>query len=239
MRSKNLLREALENPQSPFFVITNDFLALLTIASTLSLVLETVPSLSAYQTVFHIIEWVGVSIFFLEYVARVAVARSKIRYIFSFFGIIDLLAIVPSLLSLGNLTFLKTTRALRILRFLRMIRLAKVARIEQHHGERPLYVLNMQIYAVAVLVALLLLGTLFYIFEGTGSNAHDIPSGMFWALLIILGDVPYAEPATEAGKAIMVFGRFIGLLLLGLLVGLISPLLRKVLTGAERESAEG
>ncbi|MBY0111097.1 ion transporter [Patescibacteria group bacterium] len=236
MNSGNALRNALENPQSRLFIIVNDFLAFLTIASVLALVLETVPSLSEYHAIFKAIEWISVVCFLTEYGARVYIARAKFRYIFSFFGIIDLLAILPSLLALGNFTFLKTTRALRILRLLRMIRLAKVARIEQHHGERSLYIVNIQIYFVAMLIALLLLGTLLYIFEGAGSSAHDIPSGMFWSLLIILGDVPYSEPATEAGKAVMILGRFVGLLLLGLLVGLMSPLLRKVLIGTKREN---
>lgn len=236
-RLSTLFFDALENPSSRSFESTNNFLAFITLVATLSLILETVPSLSSYATYFNWIEWVSVAFFTAEYIARIAYAKKKVAYIFSFFGLVDLLSILPTFLAISNLTFLKTVRGLRILRFLRMVRLAKVARHHVRTGEHSLYVINTQLYLFSLIIALLTIGTLLYIVEGPTSAAHDIPSGMLWALLIILGDVPYPSPITDAGTYIMILGRFAGLVLLGLLVGLIIPIVRNILTGSSNESA--
>lgn len=236
-RARILLRNAFDDANSRLFSIVNDILALATLLSVIAIILETVEALAPYDLVFKAIEYGTVVLFTLEYLGRLAVAKSKPGYIFSFFGVIDLLAIIPTYLALGNLTFLKTARSLRILRFLRMLRLAKLARIgEKPGGAQSLYRLNIQIYAVALTTALLVLGSLLFLFEGDKPYARDLPTSMFWAFKAVLGGLPYPQPETAAGTAVLVLARFASMILLGLMLGLVGTLTRKALIGSEKDS---
>lgn len=232
-----MIEDVLENPKSRFFVLVNDILALTTLVSILAIVLETVASLAVYLPIFKTIEYTATIIFTIEYGLRFWVAPKKIRYIFSFFGLLDLIAIVPTYLGLGNLSFLKASRSLRILRLLRMIRLAKFARVKRRKdGASSLYKLNIEIYTIALCIAVLGLGTLFYIFEGSAAHAADIPAGMFWAFKVVLGGIPFVQPTTTGGLITLIAAAFTSKLLLGLLIGLLGPMLRKGLIGSEKDS---
>ena len=157
-------------------------------------------------------------------------------FLFSFFGIIDLIAIAPSLLGLSNLTFLKTTRIVRIIRLLRMIRLAKFAEIKKRkNAAASLYTLNLEIYFIALTGTTLLLGTLFYLFEHQ-SAAQDIPTGMYWALRVILGGISYPQPETVGGTITLILTRFTSMILLGMMLSLVGTMIRKALIGAEKDS---
>lgn len=234
-RLKTRLHKLLEDPKAKGFTVVNDVLAVATIVSVLALVLETVEIFSPYHGIFRTIELVTVALFSVEYLARLYAAKSKLRYVFSFYGVIDLLAILPSLIGLANLTFLKATRALRILRFLRILRLAKLARIKRD-GTQSVYVLNIGIYLTALLGALILMGSLFYIVETGHTYATDIPSAMYWVFLIILGGIPYEQPHSTAGYSILITTRFLSLILLGLLVSLTATMVRKALIGTEKDA---
>jgi len=86
-------KSAFFRPKTKVYFWVNDILALLTIVSILTVVLETVESLSAYKTLFLIVEWIAVIIFSAEYIGRLMVTKPKSEYVFSFFGVIDLLAL--------------------------------------------------------------------------------------------------------------------------------------------------
>lgn len=216
---------------------TEHVLAFTTLVAVAAVALETVPALSSYSGVFHIIEIVIVTIFSLEYITRLYYSPNRFRYAFSFFGIIDLLAILPSFLGLTNLTFLKAARAIRIIRLLRMLRLAKFSEIKRRkNAAQSLYVINLEIYSATLLIATLLLGALFYVFEINHLAARDIPSGMWWALRAILGGISYPQPETLGGTITLILTRFTSMLLLGMLLGLVGTMLRKALIGAEKDS---
>lgn len=234
---KETLRHALERQQSHWFLVTNDILAAVTLLSVVAIVLETVESLASYEHVFRVIEYGAVVLFTAEYVGRVFIAQRKLGYVFSFFGIIDLLAIAPTYLSLANLTFLKTARVFRILRFLRIVRIAKLARIQhtQKKDTGGLYLLNMQIYGTALLGAVLVLGGALYLAEGQQDFAKDMPSAMWWTFKIIVGGLGSYAPTTTVGVVLLVATRFVGLILFGLLVGLLGTLMRKTLIGSEKD----
>ncbi len=228
--------DALENPKSKYFVLSNDVLALATVVSVFAIVLETVPSLSSYHTVYITIEYIATVLFTLEYSARFIGAKHKLKYIFSFFGLIDLLAIAPTYLGFGNYTFLKTVRSLRIVRLLRIIRLTRMSKLKKKEGTSSLYALNIQIYAITLGTAVLILGTLFYIFEGDYSYAQDIPSGMYWVFKAIIGGVSYPQPITTGGTVVLILARFSSMILLGLMMSLVATMMRKILIGSEKDS---
>jgi voltage-gated potassium channel len=230
------LEDALENPKSPFFVYVNDLLALATVVSVLAIVLETIPTFSAYHSVFKVIEYAATALFTLEYLLRLHMTKRKLRYVTSFFGIIDLIAIIPTYLGLGNFTFLKSARALRIVRLLRIIRLAKLSKLKKKEGTSSLYTLNIQIYAITLLTAVLVLGTLFYLFEGHQAYAESIPAGMYWVFKAIVGGITYPQPITTGGTVVLILARFSSMILLGLMMSLVGTIMRKLLIGSEKDS---
>ena len=126
--------EIFYNFESKRFLVVNNFFALLTLVSILAIILETVHSLAPYQILFETVEYVTVFFFTLEYLGRIIANRKDaLSYMFSFFGLIDLLSIVPSYVGIANLTFLKSARILRVLRLLLFIRLAILARLRKYH----------------------------------------------------------------------------------------------------------
>ena len=231
-----LLGEAIENPKSPYFSSTNDVLAIATVVSVLAIVLETVDTFEPYQNIFTAIEYISTFLFTLEYIARFTHAKVKAHYVLSFFGLIDFFAIAPTLLGLGNFTFLKAARSFRIIRLLRMIRITRLSELKKKDGTSSLYMLNIQIYGITLLCAILGLGTLFYVFEGGQTYAHDIPTAMFWVFKAIIGGVSYPQPITTGGITILVAARFCSMILLGLMMSLVGTLMRKLLTGSEKDS---
>ena len=234
-----MIQKALFEPNTKLFAFVNDFLALLTLVSVFSLILETVPRLEPYMPIFTAIEYIAVFFFTLEYLARVFVnKREASSYVFSFFGIIDLLAIIPTYLGFSNLTFLKTARILRILRLLRMIRLAKVARFGNQRRRdleeyRDIYRLNVGIYFFALFCAVVLFGTLIYIAEGDNPLFTSIPSAMLWALKPLLGGVAQSEPFTVLGQIIAILARFVGLILFGLLIAIVGNSVKRLMFGSK------
>jgi voltage-gated potassium channel len=229
---KVLIKKAFAASQTKTFHYTQDFFALLTVVSIISLVLETVPALSGYSQTFIIIEWVAVSLFTVEYACRLYVSKPTLKYSFSFFGIIDLVAIAPTFLGLGNFTFLKSARALRIIRLLRMLRLAKITRSGLVDEENmSILSLNVLIYFATLLFALLLTGTAMYLVEPGSEAFVSIPAGMWWSLKVFMAGIPVTEPVTQLGEFFFVLTRFVGLLLLGLLVGVVGNVFRVLLGG--------
>lgn len=223
-----VLEQAFTQPTTKTFAVVSNFFALLTIGSIVSVVLETVPRFSVYSNVFFIVEWTAVILFTLEYCGRLYITKPARAYIFSFFGYVDLLAILPTFLGLGNFTFLKSARALRIVRLLRLVRLTKIARAP-HVSEEAFGVLglNVLIYFATLLCALLLAGTAVYLVEP--QLFMSIPAGMWWSFKVFMGSLPVTLPETALGEALLVTTRFVGLLLLGLLVGVVGNIFRSLL----------
>lgn len=227
-----ILRQAFLKPNNKIYFLVNDVLAFVTIVSILAVVLETVASLADYAFWFLVVEWVAVVIFTAEYIGRLIVTKPKRKYIFSFYGLVDLVAILPTIMGLGNLTFLKSARAIRIIRLLRILRLTKITRsgkgrdIEESFG---VYGFNVLIYGGVLLFSLIVTGTLIYLVEPTTKAFADIPSGMWWSFKVFMGGMPVTSPVTEFGDGVYVFTRFVGLLLLGLLVGVVGNIFRLLL----------
>lgn len=231
---KLFLRKAFIETASATSIKVNNFFALLTLVSILSLVLETVPTLSQYGKLFLLVEWVSVILFTLEYLGRSLVSKPVFKYSLSFFGVVDLMAILPTFLGLGNFTFLKSARALRIIRMLRMLRLAKIGRSKVGSEEGAgVMSLNILIYFSTLVFALLVTGTAMYLVEPNSSAFVSIPAGMWWSLKVFMSGLPVVAPETELGEVFFVLTRFIGLLLLGLLVGVVGNVFRAVLSGSK------
>lgn len=235
---KNIRPEVdrFDDPRNKYFAFANTVLAFMTLVSVAAIALETVESFQKYHFVFKGIEWIAVVLFSTEYVARLFTNKKSLRYIFSFFGVIDLVAILPSLIGLSNFTFLKSARTIRIIRLLRMVRLAKVSRArDKEKAVRSVYKINLEIYFLTLTLAVLILGCLFYIFEHGVDDARNIPAGMYWALRAILGGVSYPQATTMGGTITLILARFTSMILLGMMMSLVGTMIRKALIGSEKD----
>ena len=228
--------DMFDDPRNTYFAFANTILAIMTLVSVAAIALETVATFEKYHLIFTGIEWVAVVLFSAEYVTRLITNKKPLRYVFSFFGIIDLVAIAPSFLGMSNLTFLKSARTVRIIRLLRMVRLAKFTRAkDKDKASQSVYKINLEIYFLTLVLTVLILGSLFYTFEHSMSAAKDIPSGMYWALKVILGGISYPQASTLGGTITLIMARFTSLILLGMMISLVGTMIRKMLIGSEKD----
>ncbi|NBX47648.1 MAG: ion transporter, partial [Chloroflexi bacterium] len=166
-------------------------IAVAAVISVVMLVIETVPEIyESAPSFFYYGEFVFVGIFTIEYLYNIATAPSKREYLLSFGGLVDLLSILPSYMGLIDVTGLKALRALRVLRVLRVLKLIKIAlahrasRVETGVKKNS-FVVDLQIYAIAVTCAVTISGTLGYYSEKDvpGSAFTSIPAGMWWGVV--------------------------------------------------------
>jgi len=193
--------------------------------SMVSLALGTMESLDPrLRRTLAIVEIITLAIFCIEYVIRLIVAEKRWGYVFSFWGIVDLLAIVPSLVLPGS-----SLIALRALRFLRILRILKLARYS-----RALIRLRQAFASVAeeLVVFLMIAGIVFFIsacgiyffeHEAQPDRFPSIPASMWWAIAT-LTTVGYGDvyPVTAGGKIFTFLILMIGLGLVSVPAGLIA-----------------
>jgi len=183
--------------------------------SVLLVMLESVESLDAkYHAFLHVSEWTITVFFTLEYLLRVVSATKTKGYILSFYGMIDLIAILPMYLSffIPGSQVLVVVRALRLLRLFRVLNLASFTGQESHlklaikAGRRKITV-----FIYFVIVVSCLLGALMYVVEKGENGFQSIPNSIYW-VIVTLTTVGYGDitPVTTLGKImasiIMVMG---------------------------------
>jgi voltage-gated potassium channel len=208
-------------------------LILLILLSTLTVMLESVQTISAsYGTVLRAAEWGFTIVFTVEYFLRLTSVTRPSKYATSFFGVVDLVAIVPTYLSLiipGGQALL-AVRALRLLRIFRVLKLA-------HHleGARVLWrALRASRYKITVFLATIItlvtiLGSLIYLVEGAEHGFTSIPLSMYWAI-VTLTTVGYGDiaPQTVWGQALASVIMIIGYAIIAVPTGIITVELSRV-----------
>lgn len=197
------------------------------LASVLVVVLDSVTEInSRYYVVFVVLEWIFTVIFTLEYVIRVWVVPNKWRYIFSFWGLIDLISFLPTYLSL----FFVGYKYLIILRIVRLLRVFKVYQMKRFiQGYTHLYTaLRSSIYKISIFMALILvvviiLGALMFVIEGKENGFSSIPQSIYWAIITIT-TVGYGDivPSTIFGKFIASFIMLIGYSIIAVPTGIVT-----------------
>ncbi len=159
-----------------------------------------------HATAFQIAEWFFTLLFTAEYIARLVTVDRPLRYARSFFGIVDLLAVLPTYLALflPELHALIDVRILRLLRVFRIFRLTEYVAEYQVMGEALMASRRkIMVFLSAVLMVALILGTLLYVVEGPEHGFNDIPTAIYWAITTIttvgFGDI---TPKTNIGRFI-------------------------------------
>lgn len=159
-----------------------------------------------YRSTFAALEWVFTIAFTLEYLARLACVRHPMRYALSFFGVIDLLALLPTYIALlvPEVHALIDVRVLRLLRVFRVFKLTAYVAEYQSLG-RALAASRRKIlvFLSAVLMIVLVMGTLMYVVEGPAHGFSSIPTSVYWAITTMttvgFGDI---TPKTDLGRLI-------------------------------------
>ena len=176
----------------------------------LSLAVVVAGSVSALQErfdlAFTVLEWLFTIIFTLEYAARLACVRNPLRYATSFFGIVDLLAILPTYLALlvPEMHALIDVRVLRLLRVFRVFKLtAYVAEYQTLGAALVASRRKILVFLSAVLMIVVVMGTLMYVVEGPANGFTSIPISVYWAITTLttvgFGDI---TPKTDLGRLI-------------------------------------
>lgn len=190
------------------------------LASILLVMLESVKSLDAkYHDFFNVSEWIITVLFTLEYILRIISVKRPVKYIFSFYGIIDLLSTIPKYLSLviGGAHALVALRGLRLLRIFRILKLARFVKATDTLG-RALIASRYKIFVFlsSVLVVCIIIGTLMYLIEGDESGFSSIPISIYWTI-VTMTTVGYGDIAPQTP-----LGQFLASLLMILGYGIIA-----------------
>ena len=168
----------------------------------------------SFGSVLIAMEWAFTLLFSLEYALRLMAVKKPLRYAFSFYGLVDLLAILPSYLSL----FIPGTRYLLVIRILRLLRIFRIFKLTSYIGEA--HVINdalkasskkILVFLLTIISLVIILGSLMYVIEGEKNGFSDIPTSIYWAIVTITtvgyGDI---SPHTALGKflaaAVMIIG---------------------------------
>lgn len=186
--------------------------------SVITVILESVPTIQEeYRTLLDTLEWLFTVFFTAEYVLRIWCARRRLRYLTSFYGIVDFLAIVPTYLSL-ILPLSHTLLTVRALRLLRVFRIFKMGRYmsEATSLRKALYASRQKIavFILAVATILIIMASAMYLIEGEigGNPSFDsIPKSLYWAI-VTMTTVGYgdATPESPLGKGLAALMMLIG-----------------------------
>ncbi len=181
---------------------------LLLVAILTSVLLVMLDSVASYQTryggLFRALEWGFTLLFTLEYAARIYSAKERWRYLRSFYGLVDLLAILPTYLALiftGAQYFL-VIRALRLLRIFRVLKLVHfLGEANVLMGALRASRAKITVFLIAVVSLVVVIGSLMYLVEGPQNGYTNIPTSVYWAI-VTLTTVGYGDisPKTPLGQ---------------------------------------
>ena len=196
------------------------FLLAAILCSVVVVCLETVSEFGNFQRSFLYAEIGFTLLFAAEYLCRIWCVRRASRYALSFFGIVDLLSVLPSLIGLGMFTLgwfpvdvivsgTGSYAVIRSLRLLRVFRLLRIGKLEKESMELAQAVWNARskvvVFLSAVMITVIIAGTLMYEIEGLqeGSEFKSIPQGIYWAI-VTMTTVGYGDivPRTVAGQLV-------------------------------------
>lgn len=179
-----------------------------------------------YGEIFFALEWFFTGLFTVEYLTRVYCARDRRSYIFSFYGVVDLLAILPSYLALifTGATYLMVIRLLRVLRIFRILKLVRYLS-DANLLVRSLWQARRRIlvFYSSVLVICCIFGSIMFIVEGPKHGFTSIPKSIYWTIVTIttvgFGDI---TPHTPLGQAIASMTMLIGYSIIAVPTGIVT-----------------
>ena len=205
----------------------DEILILTIVLSIITVCVESVATYrEQYGNILYSAEWIFTIMFTIEYLLRVYCIRMPISYMFSFYGIIDLLSVIPTYLSV----LLPGAQALSVIRILRVLRIFRVLKLFQYMGEaeqlsKALIASKRKIFIFffVVMNIVIILGSVMYLVENENSGFTSIPKSIYWAI-VTLTTVGYGNiaPITPLGQAISAMIMLIGYSIIAVPTGIIT-----------------
>ena len=203
---------------------------ILIITITLSIITVLLDSVESYHeqygNIFYLAEWIFTILFTIEYFLRIYSVRLPSSYVLSFFGLIDLLSIIPTYISVlfPGAQALSVIRVLRVLRIFRILKLFQYISEAKHlktaliSSKRKIY-----IFLFVVMNIVIILGSIMYLVEGEKAGYTSIPKSIYWAI-VTLTTVGYGDiaPMTPIGQTISAFIMLIGYSIIAVPTGIIT-----------------
>ena len=192
-------------------------LLLAIVASVVVVMLDSVQSISAeHRTLLYSLEWMFTILFTVEYVLRLYCVERPVRYARSFFGVIDVLSVLPTYLSL----VLAGSQQLIVIRVLRLLRIFRVFKLARYLGHANILLSAMKsstpkiiVFLGTVISIVVVVGTAMFMIEGNleGSEFDSIPQSMYWAIVTVTtvgyGDIsPISVPGKILASCLMILG---------------------------------
>lgn len=207
-------------------------LSIAILASVIVVCIGSVPNINPMiRQWLYVLEWVFTGIFTLEYIIRIKSARKPLRYVFSFFGLVDLVSTLPSYLAL----FLPVAHSFLVIRILRLLRIFRVLKLANYTAEANFLITalfasrrKISIFLVTVMSIVLVVSTVMYLVEGPENGFDSIPRAMYWAIVTIT-TVGYGDiaPHTVLGQVLASFLMLIGYTIIAVPTGILSSEMMK------------
>ncbi len=208
----NTLIFGAETPAGKTFDIVLIFCIIL---SVIAVMLDSVESIQKnYRTELFYAEWAFTLLFTVEYFLRIICVKQPLRYCISFFGLVDLLSILPTYISL----LFPGAQYLLVIRILRLLRIFRILKLTEYMGEASVLLdaLNnsrrkILVFLYTVLAVAIVCGALMYAIEGSTSGFTSIPRSVYWAIVTLTtvgyGDIAPQSPLGQiVASAIMILG---------------------------------
>jgi len=212
---KYKVHEIIYEADTPLGKWFDILLFILIIISVLLVMLESVKWIDAeYHNTLFILEWIVTILFTIEYIARIVSIKQPKNYIFSFYGVIDLLSTIPLYLSyiFAGSQVLLAIRSLRLLRVFRILKLVRfLGEASQLKNALKASRAKITVFLFAVLILSVILGTLMYLIEGDEAGFTSIPTSIYWTI-VTLTTVGYGDiaPITPQGQFIATLIMLVG-----------------------------
>ena len=188
----------------------DEILIAIIVLSIITVLLESVEIYrEQYGNILYLAEWFFTILFSIEYLLRIYCIRLPSSYVFSFYGIIDLLSVIPTYISV----LFPGAQALSVIRILRVLRIFRILKLfqymdEANHLAKALVASKRKIYIFIFVVMniVIILGSIMYLIEGEAAGYTSIPKSIYWAI-VTLTTVGYGDiaPLTPIGQAISAF----------------------------------
>jgi len=215
-------------------------LLLIILASLVIVVLDSIDAVHQnYADVLAYIEWGFTVIFLGEYILRLYCSPKPLRYAFSFYGLVDLLAIVPGILAL----YYSDAQYLLIIRIIRMLRIFRVLKLSPYLKQAH-YLLDalrgskqkILVFLLGVCTLVTVFGTLMYVVEGPEHGFTSIPKGIYWAI-VTLTTVGYGDivPKTVLGQIISSMVMITGYSIIAVPTGIFTAELASAMRGEQQQ----
>ncbi|MBU1340453.1 MAG: ion transporter [Proteobacteria bacterium] len=195
--------------------------------SVLVVMLDSVAQIKIrYGALLYPLEWGFTLLFTLEYVLRLSCVRRPGRYAISFLGIVDLLAILPTYLSL----ILPGSQYMIVIRILRVLRVFRVLKLAPYVGETAILIQallasrrKVTIFLLTILTLVVIFGSLMYLVEGTENGFTSIPRSIYWAI-VTMTTVGYGDisPKTNLGQALASVIMILGYAIIAVPTGIVT-----------------